>query len=266
MAKTRRNQPPKRSNERVSQKESTAASQTTANVGPAVGSAANRPVSAAVPSANRTGSAARSAAATPPATSDPRAAERIERQRQRATLRQQQEQFKRLRAIALSVAAVLIVGFGLIWLLNQPTKTLPASVRTIPIASFEHIPDGQKGTDFNSVPPTSGQHYSNPANAGIHTQPIPDEVQIHNLEHGQIMIQYTCTDCPELVEQLKVFYQRYPKWVLVAPYPDPDKKVGARIALTAWGKIDTFDEFDEQRITAFIEALKNKGRENVIME
>jgi hypothetical protein len=67
-----------------------------------------------------------------------------------------------------------------------------------------------------------------------------------------------------LAEQLAVFNQRYPKWVLVAPYPDPT--VGARIALTAWGRIDTFDEFDEQRITRFIEAYKNRGPERVIME
>jgi hypothetical protein len=158
------------------------------------------------------------------------------------------------------MAAVLVIGGGIAWALARATPAPQG--RTLPIASWEHIDDGKKATDYNSVPPTSGQHYQNPAREGVHDNPIPNEVQVHNLEHGQIMIQYTCA-CPELAEQLKPFAQRYRPWVLVAPYPDP--QVGARIALTSWGRIDTFDEFDEQRIVAFIEAYKNKGREQVIM-
>ena len=88
------------------------------------------------------------------------------------------------------------------------------------IAGWEHIADGQKATDFNSVPPTSGQHYASPANPGISDIPIQDEVQVHNLEHGQIIIQYTCTDCPEIVEKLKPFAEKHKPWVLVAPYPN----------------------------------------------
>jgi hypothetical protein len=38
--------------------------------------------------------------------------------------------------------------------------------------------------------------------------------------------------------------------LIVAPYPD----MNARIALTAWTRIDTFTKFDEARIDRFIEA------------
>ncbi|MFQ5840172.1 MAG: DUF3105 domain-containing protein, partial [Candidatus Methylomirabilales bacterium] len=87
---------------------------------------------------------------------------------------------------------------------------------------------------------------------GIHDVPIPKELQVHNLEDGGVAIQYHCdTPCPELVERLKGISQRYAgKPLLVAPYPDMEH----RIALTAWTRLDTFDEFDEARIEAFIQA------------
>jgi hypothetical protein len=178
-------------------------------------------------------------------------------------LAQQQEQWRRMRAIALSLGALLVVGIGLVWVINSQR---PQPGRAVPIVGWEHIEDGIKAVDHNSTPPTSGQHYANPAPVGFYDRPVPNETQVHNLEHGQIMLQYTCSDCPELPERLRAFTQRYPKWVLVAPYPDPEGKVGTRIALTAWGRIDIFDEFDEQRITNFIEAFKNKGREVVMTD
>jgi hypothetical protein len=44
--------------------------------------------------------------------------------------------------------------------------------------------------------------------------------------------------------------RRYDEFVILAPYPDMD----GRIALTAWGRIDTFDELDSERVVAFIDA------------
>jgi hypothetical protein len=64
------------------------------------------------------------------------------------------------------------------------------------------------------------------------------------------VIQYNCPDgCPELVEKLSAITRRYER-LLLAPYSGMDK----RIALTAWRRLDTFDEFDEQRIIRFINA------------
>lgn len=85
---------------------------------------------------------------------------------------------------------------------------------------------------------------------GIHTQPIPDELQVHNLEDGGVLVQYNCRDCDDLIAELKAIVSRYPDKVILAPYPQMD----TRIALTAWGRIDTFDTVDEPRIVRFIEA------------
>lgn len=135
------------------------------------------------------------------------------------------------------------------------------AARPVADQGITHIQPGQSHPPYNSTPPTSGWHYTNPAPWGIHDQPIDDETQVHNLEHGGIMLQYWCPEsCPELVAQLKSVAERYRSKVILAPYSKP---LPNRIALTAWRWIDTFDHFDAQRITSFIEAHKNRGPEQI---
>jgi hypothetical protein len=119
----------------------------------------------------------------------------------------------------------------------------------------QHISPEQVGrrVDFSSTPPTSGPHLDQLARWGIHTEFIPHEVQLRNLEEGGVLVQYNC-ECEQLVNQLAKVVRRYPDHVILAPYPIME----SRIALTAWGRIDTFDEFDETRILAFIEAYIGK--------
>jgi hypothetical protein len=110
---------------------------------------------------------------------------------------------------------------------------------------------------YETRPPTSGPHYPQLARWGIHDEPIANELQVHNLEDGGVMVQYNCpTGCEELVTQLESVVSRYHENVILAPYPDME----ARIALTAWRRLDTLETFDEQRIVNFIEAYK--GRDN----
>src|SRR5262249_51868228 len=85
----------------------------------------------------------------------------------------------------------------------------------------------------------------------VHTRPIQLELQVHNLEDGGVVVQYNC-ECPELVERLKKIVQGYDKQVILAPYPS----MKSRIALTAWTRIDTFDDFDERRVRRFIDSYR----------
>ncbi len=106
---------------------------------------------------------------------------------------------------------------------------------------------------YNSDPPTSGPHLPYIAPWGIHTEPISKELQTHNLEDGGVMVQYNCpAGCPDLVEKLKAIVARHPEQVILAPYPG----MKTRIALTAWTRIDAFDEFDASRVARFVDAYK----------
>jgi hypothetical protein len=106
---------------------------------------------------------------------------------------------------------------------------------------------------YNSEPPTSGPHLPYVAPWGIHTEPIPRQLQVHNLEDGGVMVQYNCPDaCPDLVAKLKVIVAAYEHQVILAPYPG----MRTRIALTAWTRLDAFDELDERRVRRFITAYR----------
>jgi len=104
---------------------------------------------------------------------------------------------------------------------------------------------------YNSTPPTSGPHLPYIASWGIHTRPIPNELQVHNLEDAGVVIQYNCS-CPDVVEKLTAIVRKYPTQILLAPYPT----MQSRIALTAWTRLEIMDNLDEARIERFIRAYR----------
>ena len=121
-----------------------------------------------------------------------------------------------------------------------------------------HVSLGQPHSAYNTVPATSGSHHPSAIPWGIYADPRPDEDLVHNLEHGGIGIHYDCPEgCEDLVPQLADIADRYRLGIILSPYSGMD----TRIALTAWGWIDRFDEFDEQRILDFINGHMDRGPE-----
>ena len=183
-----------------------------------------------------------------------RAARRVRRQKRRGLLKA--AAFTGIGA----VAALLIISLFLPSLnFNFGGDTRDGPGLSFPIQGRAHIAPEESHPPYNTTPPTSGWHYENPAPWGVSSLPIPDEVQVHNLEHGGIMLQYDCDDgCDDLVQNLTQVASRY-RHTIVAPYSEMD----TRIALTAWGWIDTFDEFEQTRVVDFIETHIDRGPERV---
>jgi hypothetical protein len=148
--------------------------------------------------------------------------------------------------------AAIAVAAAVGWFAYQSAANLPGT--PVPSMGNAHIQTaGVPHPPYNSDPPTSGPHLPSVAPWGVHAEPIPKELQVHNLEDGGVLIQYNCPQgCPDLIEKLKAIVSRYERHVILAPYPGMDK----RMALTAWTRIDKFDEFDEKRIRRFIDAYR----------
>ena len=142
----------------------------------------------------------------------------------------------------LTALAALVVACGGSDTEAGPAPSLPPEctpVRSPEILPATHIPDGQTAT-YNSTPPSSGNHYSRPARAGGYSEPIKNETQVHNLEHGHVMVQHRgLTDAQ--VDALERIVREDPAMILMAPYPDMD----AVVAFTSWGKIQTCDAWSE---------------------
>jgi hypothetical protein len=177
----------------------------------------------------------------------------LSRREQRRLAREARRRQRKLKTAAiaggtmvlLALFAFLAIGYAA----NRPGE---------PVADMGnlHLEEGQRSPiAYNSSPPTSGPHYESIASWGVHTERIPDELMVHNLEDGGVGVWYDCPDgCPELVSQLGEVVERYHEGVLLAPYPGMD----TRIALTAWTRIDKFDEFDQDRIIRFIRAFRGE--------
>ncbi len=184
---------------------------------------------------------------------------------------------RRRRRTTLAVvggAAFLVLLMVAVIVVNIRNSRPVGAERSVPTQGNSHIARGALSPiEYNTTPPTSGPHYGGLAPWGVSTQPVRYEQILHNLEDGAVAVYYQCPEgCPELVDALSELvevYARAGRKVLLVPN-DPSwtdggtqpvhRDMGGRIALTAWQRIDVFDEFDEQRIRAFIE--RYEGRDN----
>jgi hypothetical protein len=152
--------------------------------------------------------------------------------------------------LGAAVSGVLVAASVIAWFAYRAAADLPGE--KFPDLGNEHIQTvSESHTPYNSDPPTSGPHLPYIAPWGLHTRPIPAELQVHNLEDGGVMVQYNCA-CPELVDKLRSVVGRYDKNVILAPYPG----MRSRIALTAWTRLERLEDFDEKRITRFIDTYR----------
>jgi hypothetical protein len=186
----------------------------------------------------------------------------------RKELRQLSARRQRNNNLILIGGGVAIVAIIALVIVLNIRSTLPVGAEQVmPTQGNTHINQGSTSpVEYNSTPPTSGPHYPGLAPWAIHQTPIRYEQLIHNMEDGGVVIYYQCADgCPELVDQLSSVVTSYlnagrhvamvpndPTWGAENGQPF-HKDMGSRIAVTAWQRIDKFDEFDAERIRAFIE-------------
>ncbi len=166
------------------------------------------------------------------------------------------KRMRRSKPIAVAIVAIGPVAF--FGFRSTPRRYGPGIA--VPDQGRPHV---ALGTPFayNSNPPTSGPHHANPAEWGVYSEEIPDQVLIHNLEHGGIWIAYKPGLDPAAVARLDAITKEFGRKVIMAPRSAND----ADIALAAWNHLDKFSqaEFSEERVRNFIKAYLNRGPEFV---
>jgi hypothetical protein len=118
---------------------------------------------------------------------------------------------------------------------------------------------------YSSNPPTSGWHTGgNIGPWGVTEQPIPDEITIHNLEHGGVIIHYRQDLDSNTVSQLTSLtrdLQRQSPCVLLLPRAAD--KLDTPIAMTAWNWLLRLNAYDANQIQSFFRQHVNNGPEQV---
>ena len=85
--------------------------------------------------------------------------------------------------------------------------------------------------DYASKPPTGGDHHRCWADFGVHTEVVPDERWVHNLEHGAVVFLHNSPDgCDAQIEALAGLAEELDAFVLMSPYPEMDWQ----FAVVAW--------------------------------
>jgi len=191
---------------------------------------------------------------------------RIEEQRKKIEAARSQERHKRMVWFGGIVIIVAIAIAGLIFLMPKPVA---AQGHQVPIeGNRQHLPQGQV-IPYRNRPPSSGDHYDQPAGYGFFQRDIPTGNWVHDLEHGGIVVLYRPDLCDQACQnQLQDTYNSAPsstlfpgtRKMLVTPYSDMDHA----IASVAWGWLDEMDAFDKDRILAFYKAHVDKGPEQAL--
>jgi hypothetical protein len=186
-----------------------------------------------------------------------------------AAARRLEEKRRRQRTIAWSAVAVLslLALIGLIVFMgrdepqaeNKPvTEQARAAareqagsegVKTFPVAGRDHIQPSQQPRNWNSTPPTSGDHLDTPLPAGVYDNEQDPRALVHNLEHGYVVIYYKGIPADQ-VEQLRQFVEaRSSSKLVLAPWSGLESN---GVALTAWQNLETMQRVNLDLVQAFV--------------
>ncbi|MDQ2854177.1 MAG: DUF3105 domain-containing protein [Chloroflexota bacterium] len=166
----------------------------------------------------------------------------------------------------LAIGGILLVGVMVLALLFLFGGTGPgdgggALGQHIHNDGQTHIPEGQQGGPYSSVPATSGPHWppsaTTPAQWGAYTTAEPQERMVHNLEHGGIVIWYQPAKLDAAgVAALTAFVNQQITTaqfkVVVTPWAGAD--FGHPIAVTAWTWLLYLDTPDLDAVRTFLDA------------
>ena len=190
-----------------------------------------------------------------------RALKRTEKQEKR-----NQETGKRsIKKTALLTLCILaIAGAAGAFFLFAPERQAPRPdfSQAITDEGRAHVSEGTD-VQYQSNPPTSGDHWAEPLADGIYDIEKPDEAIVHSLEHGRVWISYKPSIPDQTKKALEDLLKKYNGTVLT-----PRSANNTDIALAAWDRLDAFNlnadgTFDESRITDFIKRWRNKAPEFV---
>lgn len=190
--------------------------------------------------------------------------------------------------IILGIITALLIAF-LAWLFIESSKPLPGT--KIADLGRGHVQIGTE-VNYNSNPPTSGKHYEDWIRVGVYEESKDDRNLVHSLEHGYVIMHYKCQvtvdriqdtgsseasplrqrseasgsakmddQCKIRKDQLAQIYEKKGKHKLIVV---PRSNLETNFALTAWGYLDKFDQFDEGRIVKFIDVHIEQGPEKTM--
>jgi hypothetical protein len=122
-------------------------------------------------------------------------------------------------------------------------------VKTYPSAGRNHITPNQQPSNWNSTPPTSGDHLASPLPAGVYDNEQDMRALVHNMEHGYVVIVYKGIPSDQ-VDQLREFVdQRDGSKLVLAPWSGLPSN---GVALAAWQNLELMQRVNLDVVQGFV--------------
>jgi hypothetical protein len=141
--------------------------------------------------------------------------------------------------------------------------------REFMIEGATHVEDCSVVT-YGSNPPSSGAHYGHWGSFREYYAPLPRGFWVHSMEHGAVVLAYSCEDCEDEVERARALIDSLPVDPLCSSAGPsrriiltPDPLLDTEWAAAAWGHTLTADCFESEIFRAFVEAHYGAGPEQL---
>lgn len=195
----------------------------------------------------------------------------LEKQQRRAAeeerRREQQKAARKRNLVTLVIALVVIVLVATLVIQNRDESggNLPSVGRGEAGCTEieEHDIEGQEHVDvtpqYQTNPPTSGNHLQTPASPGFFDEAVDPGAVVHNMEHGQIIFWYDPEAPPDVIDAIEAAVDQQFDASLAIPWDEIESPYN--FAMTAWGASQHCREVSQSVVDAFREEYQGRGPE-----
>ena len=135
--------------------------------------------------------------------------------------------------------------------------TPSGSVEQFAEEGSDHLSAGDPVPEYATDPPTSGAHAPVWSRCGVHQEAIPDVVQVHDLEHGVVLVQHDPDLLGDDLAALSDLAEELGSHIIIAPRPG----LPAPVVATAWTVMLRLDDVDTDVISRFWDDHAQRGPE-----
>lgn len=151
----------------------------------------------------------------------------------------------------VGVLAVAIVAAAVVLLVRDDEEKPEAAIEGLQTFSDLGNTHVETGVDYEQSPPVGGDHVGAWLDCGVYTDPVADELAVHNLEHGGIWLAYDAAALDEA--EVAALADRVPDNGIMTPYDGLDSPV----VVSSWERQVALDGPDDPRLATFVEAYEN---------
>lgn len=133
---------------------------------------------------------------------------------------------------------------------GEPSETATADTGDLSaVRIWNRIPAShvQGPIEYKQSPPIGGDHWDTWMECGVYDEPVPDEMAVHDLEHGAVWFTYD----PDRINayQAGKLAEKLPQNGIMSPY----EGLRSPVVITAWGRQLDLAGVNDPRIEMFVD-------------